>query len=119
MRFERTSYALIAAVALGVSGCAMFHHDGEGHMAKATTDTSANPRGPATTVTDAYINSKVKAVLAADELVKARNINADTVRGVVTLNGTVNSAAEKAKALELTKNVEHVKEVKDNLKVAG
>lgn len=117
MRFQRTSYALIATLALGVSGCAMFHHDGQ--VAKTTTDTSANPRGPVATATDAYINTKVKAVLAADELVKARNIDADTVRGVVTLNGTVHSAAEKAKALDLAKNVEHVKEVKDNLKIAG
>lgn len=120
MRFQHTSYALIAALALGVSGCAMFKGDGNGGAtAKATTDTSANPRGPVTTVSDATINSKVKALLAADELVKARNINTDTVRGVVTLNGTVNSAAEKAKAIELAKGVEGVVEVKDNLRTAG
>lgn len=119
MRFERLSYALIAAVALGVSGCAMFKGESGGTTAKATTDTSANPRGPATTVSDAAINTKVKAALAADEMVKARNIDADTVRGVVTLNGTVNSAAEKAKALDIAKNVEGVKDVKDNLKTAG
>ena len=118
MRFQHTSYALIAALALGVSGCAMFQGDG-GKAAKTTTDTRADPRGPVATTADAVINSKVKAVLAADDLVKARNINADTVRGVVTLNGTVNSAAEKAQAIRLTRNVEGVLDVKDNLRMPG
>jgi hyperosmotically inducible periplasmic protein len=122
MRIERTSYALAvcAALALGMSGCAAFKGDGNGATAaKQTTDTSANPRGPVTTVSDATINSKVKATLAADELVKARNIDVDTVRGVVTMNGTVNSAAEKSQAINLAKKVEGVVDVKDNLKVAG
>ena len=118
MKLNSISYALIAALALGVSGCAMFKGDG-GKTAKTTTDTSADPRGPMATVSDATINSKVKALLAADDLVKARNINADTVRGVVTLNGTVNSSAEKSQALSITRGVEGVREVKDNLKMAG
>jgi hyperosmotically inducible protein len=118
MKFASTSYALIAALALGVSGCAMFKGDG-GKTAKTTTDTSANPRGPVATAADATINAKVKALLAADEMVKARNINADTVRGVVTLNGTVNSAAEKNQAIKITRDVEGVLDVKDNLKMAG
>jgi hyperosmotically inducible periplasmic protein len=118
MRFQQTSYALIAALALGASGCAMFKGDSyNGSTAK--TDTSANPRGPVTTASDATINGKVKALLAADDLVKARNIDTDTVRGVVTLNGTVSSAAEKAKAIELARGVHGVVEVKDNLKTAG
>src|SRR5205809_763154 len=118
MKLSNVSYAVVAALALGVSGCAMFHGDA-GKTAKTTTDTSANPRGPATTVSDAAINSKVKAILAADDMVKARNINADTVRGVVTLNGTVHSAAEKNQALSLARKVEGVVDVKDNLKTAG
>ena len=118
MKFANTSYALVAALALGVSGCAMFNHD-SGKTAKTTTDTSGNPRSAVTTVSDATINTKVKAVLAADDLVKARNIDADTVRGVVTLNGTVHSAAEKNQAIALTRKVDGVKEVKDNLKMAG
>jgi hyperosmotically inducible protein len=61
----------------------------------------------------------VKAVLAADDLVKARNIDADTVRGVVTLNGTVHSAAEKNQAISLARKVDGVVSVKDNLKMAG
>jgi hyperosmotically inducible protein len=118
MRVERTSYALAvcAALALGVGGCAAFK-DGNGGNNVAAKETS--PRGPVTTISDATINGKVKSTLAADELVKARNINVDTVRGVVTMHGTVNSAAEKSQAINLAKKVEGVVEVKDNLKIAG
>lgn len=61
----------------------------------------------------------MKAALAADDLVKARNINVDTIRGVVQLNGTVNSAAEKAQAIALACRVQGVVDVRDNLKTAG
>jgi len=37
----------------------------------------------------------------------------------VTLNGTVNSAAEKSQAISLARKVEGVREVKDNLRTAG
>jgi osmotically-inducible protein OsmY len=106
--------ALGAALALGLSGCA-------NHMqTKPVGNTGeAGHRGPVQTVSDATINTRVKATLAADELVKARNINVDTLRGVVTLNGTVNSAAEKSQAIALARKVEGVADVKDNLKVGG
>ena len=122
MNFQRTSYALAAcaALALGATGCAHFKGTGNGSTsAKQTTDTSANPRGPVQTTADAAINAKVKAALAADDMVKARDINTDTVRGVVTLNGTVNSAAEKSQALKIAKGIDGVVDVKDNLKAGG
>ena len=116
MKMNRTSsgaIALAAILALGAGGCASFH------AGKEKTDTSANPRGPMVTTTDAAINAKVKTALAADELVKARNIDVDTVRGVVTLNGTVHSAAEKAQAIKLARGIDGVVSVKDNLKMGG
>jgi hyperosmotically inducible protein len=118
MKFNSMSLALVAALALGVSGCSTFNSD-SGKTAKTTTDTSGNPRGAVATISDATINTKVKAVLAADDLVKARNIDADTVRGVVTLNGTVHSTAEKNQAISLARKVDGVVSVKDNLKMAG
>ena len=115
MRFQRTSYALVAALALGLAGCASWRTDNSSStIAKENT-----ARGPVETISDATINSKVKATLAADGMVKARNIDVDTVRGVVTLNGTVNSAAEKSQAISLAQKVEGVREVKDNLRTAG
>ena len=114
MKLDRTSYGAVAVasiLALGVAGCA--------HTGKTTTDTSAAPRGPLATSADAVINGKVKTALAADELVKARKIDVDTVRGVVTLNGSVNSPAERAQAISIARGISGVVEVRDNLKLAG
>ena len=115
MRIDRSSYgALFLGVALALGGCA-------NHMASKPVANSgeAGHRGAVQTVSDATINSKVKAALIADEMVKARDINVDTLRGVVTLNGTVHSASEKNQAINLARKVEGVFDVKDNLKVAG
>ena len=114
MKLQRTSYGAVAVasiLALGVAGCA--------HTGKTTTDTSAAPRGPLATSADAVINGKVKTALAADDMVKARNIYVDTVRGVVTLNGNVNSAAEKAQAIRVARGISGVVEVRDNLRTPG
>jgi osmotically-inducible protein OsmY len=119
MKFDRISsgaIAVTAILALGVGGCANMWGSKTEH---AKTDTSANPRGPVQTTEDAAINSKVKLALAADEMVKAHHINVDTVRGVVTLNGTVNSAAEKAQAIKVARSVSGVVDVRDNLKTSG
>ena len=118
MRITRTSYALAvcAALALGAGGCATLKGNPSG---KQTTDTSENRRGAVVTTADAAINAKVKTALAADSMVKARNIDADTVRGVVTLNGTVGSPAEKAQAIKIARGIDGVVEVRDNLKPAS
>lgn len=122
MRIERMSHgtmALALAMALGVSACA-YHGSTDATTRKQLAAAGeAQPRGPVQTASDAVINGKVKAALAADDLVKARNINVDTIRGVVQLNGTVSSAAEKAQAIALARRVEGVVEVRDNLKTAG
>lgn len=41
------------------------------------------------------------------------------MRGVVTLSGTVHSAAERDKAISIARNTTGVVEVKSNLKVGG
>ena len=116
MKNARSSYALAACavLALGAAGCGTLMGNPGG---KQTADTSENRRGPVTTTEDAVINGKVKTALAANDLVKARKIDADTVRGVVTLNGSVGSAAERAEAIRVTRTIDGVKDVRDNLKV--
>lgn len=98
-----------ALLALGAAGCAA----DKGRLA------SAEPRGPVQATADAGITAKVKIALAADELVKAHKIDVDTVRGVVQLSGTVNSAAEKERALSIARNISGVTQVRDNLKTSG
>jgi hyperosmotically inducible protein len=55
---------------------------------------------------------------AADDL-RDSTINVDVNNDVVTLNGTVASAAQKTKAETVAKAVEGVKSVKNLLKVAA
>jgi CBS domain-containing protein len=57
---------------------------------------------------DAGITTSVKSQLAADDLVKARNINVDTRDRVVTLTGEVGSTAEEAQALQIARNTKGV-----------
>jgi hyperosmotically inducible periplasmic protein len=64
---------------------------------------------------DAGITTKVKLKLAADNTVKATQINVDTKDKIVTLSGTVDSEAAKAQALALARGTEGVTDVVDNL----
>jgi hypothetical protein len=66
---------------------------------------------------DAGITTKVKAQFAADDLVKAHDINVTTEKHVVTLTGEVPSAAAKEQAVRLARSTEGVSDVVDNLRV--
>jgi hyperosmotically inducible protein len=69
--------------------------------------------------TDAGITTKVKSKLAADDTVKAYQIDVDTKEKVVTLSGNVDSQAAKDQAVALARQVEGVADVVDNITVAG
>jgi hyperosmotically inducible protein len=66
---------------------------------------------------DSGITTSVKTQLVADDLVKARNINVDTKDRVVTLTGTVQSATEEAKALQIARTTKGVTDVVDNITI--
>jgi hyperosmotically inducible protein len=66
---------------------------------------------------DAWVTTKVKMSLLTDADVTSRNVNVDTVDGRVTLHGTVPSAAEKAKAEEVARGIDGVREVRNLLQV--
>lgn len=68
---------------------------------------------------DAGITTKVKSKLAADDTVKAYQIDVDTKNKVVTLSGTVDSDSARDKAVELARGTEGVTDVVVNLVVAG
>lgn len=115
MKIPRNAVGIAIAMAVaGLGGCASWHHG-----ARDDTVASEAHRGPVQATADAAITAKVKTKFAADDLVKARRIDIDTTRGVVQLYGTVSSAAEHDRALQLARGTEGVVEVRDNLKVAG
>lgn len=66
---------------------------------------------------DAGITAKVKTKFLGDTGVSGLKIDVDTKNGVVTLTGTVPTAAEKRRAMELAKATDGVKSVVDRLKV--
>ena len=68
-------------------------------------------------VKDSYITSKVKAELAKDKGTSARHIHVTTKNGVVMLDGTVNSEAEKELAEKDAKRVDGVTDVHNGLTV--
>src|SRR4030095_5303008 len=67
--------------------------------------------------TDAGITGAVKSKMAADDTVKASEINVDTHNHVVTLNGAVRSNAEKERAVMIARNTNGVSSVVDDLTV--
>jgi len=69
--------------------------------------------------TDAGVTTKVKAQLAADEMVKAYKVDVDTREHVVTLSGEVDNAAAKEQAVRIARNTEGVRDVVDELRVVG
>lgn len=66
---------------------------------------------------DTNITAAVKAKLAQDKLSTLTRIDVDTTGGVVALNGTVESAQQRARAEQLARDVGGVKRVINNLQV--
>jgi hyperosmotically inducible periplasmic protein len=81
----------------------------------ATTADTVGTAG--STVGDAALTTKVKTKFLADTSISGLKIDVDTKNDVVTLSGTVPTAAEKRKAVEVAKATDGVKSVVDNLKV--
>jgi hypothetical protein len=67
--------------------------------------------------TEAGLSAKIKSKMALDEVVRARTIKVSTTDGVVTLDGTVRSVAEREQALKLARDTKGVTRVVDHLVV--
>lgn len=76
-------------------------------------------RSSGTMLDDATITAKVKSELIAEKNVKARNIDVDTVAGVVVLSGYVDSRQEADRAGQLARTVPGVVRVKNELRVGS
>lgn len=83
---------------------------------------SANARDRAdekTAIADMWVTAKTKIALAADGRVKGRQIHVVTTKNVVMLRGKVDSDSAKQAAEEITKMLDGVKSVKNNLEVVA
>jgi osmotically-inducible protein OsmY len=99
--FKRLTLVLSAIVLASALGCA-------GTATKESTGEY---------VSDTWITTKVKAVLADDPLVKAREVNVETFKGDVQLSGFVSSYGAMEQAERLTRGVQGVTSVRNDMRI--
>lgn len=68
---------------------------------------------------DATISTRVKIALLGDQQTQLLRLDVRTFQGVVTLSGTVPSAAVEQRAIAVARTVKGVKDVKDALSVGS
>lgn len=68
-------------------------------------------------VDDATITARVKSALAADPVVKAREVSVETLRGEVQLSGFVKTNEEASRAVSIARNAEGVRTVRNSIVV--
>jgi len=66
---------------------------------------------------DARTTSRVKSAIYSEPELKVMSIHVATEDGVVHLSGTVKSRAERAKAVQVARKVDGVKQVKNDLTI--
>jgi hyperosmotically inducible periplasmic protein len=71
------------------------------------------------TMTDSKITASVQSKLTADRMANFTRVDVDTERGVVNLSGVVPSPEQKTRAEELTRQVNGVTRINNNLQVQG
>lgn len=100
---------------VGLTACDKSGPAGPAESAGKKLDQTANKAGVA--IEDTEITAKVKAAIFAEPGLKTLQISVDTVKGVVTLTGSVNSQSNSDKAKALAGAVADVKKVENRLVV--
>jgi len=75
------------------------------------------PGYPATSVDDANVSAQIRTALVNEAMFKVNQIRIETITGVVTLSGTVQSRPEADRVVEMTKTVQGVREIRNNLDI--
>lgn len=86
-------------------------------LAGAASAADVPARSAGQTMDDAAITASVKTKLIGDKDTKARQINVETSRGVVQLNGFVDSTAARNEAERVAASTDGVTKVHNNLEV--
>ena len=102
MTFKKTLMTAVAVTALiGTAACS----------------STRTQRAPGEHMDDAAVLTSVKAALIAEPNTSANEINVEVNRGIVQLNGFVDSSAEKSRATTVARGVDGVTEVRNNLSI--
>jgi len=88
--------------------------------AHAATEDNAMPKahsdGLGATIDDTVITGKIKSKMSSEHSLKQSDISVTTTNGVVTLDGSASSDKAKSHAESISKSVDGVKSVDNNLK---
>lgn len=68
-------------------------------------------------IDDGVITAKVKAKLIEDPVTKAHEIKVETFKGIVQLSGFVETTQARSRALQVAREVDGVKQVKDAMEI--
>ena len=68
-------------------------------------------------IDDSVITTKVKAAIFNEPTLKSAEINVETFKGVVQLSGFINSNADISKAIQVTRGVNGVESVKNDMRL--
>ncbi|GGC76225.1 BON domain-containing protein [Undibacterium terreum] len=98
---KRLSVFLMAAMMVALVGCA----------------STSKQEGTGEYVDDTVITAKVKAAFVNEPTLKASEINVETFKGTVQLSGFVADASSIGKAVEVTRGVKGVQNVKNDIRV--
>ncbi|MCL4791193.1 MAG: BON domain-containing protein [Gammaproteobacteria bacterium] len=79
--------------------------------------TESAPRTVGVVIDDAAITTSIKTKLTLEKDTKARQINVETQKGIVQLNGFVDSSAARSEAEKIAAGTDGVKQVRNNLEV--
>jgi osmotically-inducible protein OsmY len=101
MQLKRISAFLLALVAASILGCA-------GSSTKESTGEFFD---------DTWITTKVKAALLEDPQVKSGEVNVETFKGAVQLSGFVSSSAAMQQAVKVTRGIQGVTSVKNDMRI--
>ncbi|HLA73686.1 MAG TPA: BON domain-containing protein [Steroidobacteraceae bacterium] len=86
-------------------------------LAMVACASTRTQKSPGEQVDDSVTTGRVKAALIADPVTKAHQIDVETFKGTVQLNGFVDTAASKERASEVAKTTKGVTSVRNNLTV--
>lgn len=78
---------------------------------------SMTGKSAGTTLDDATITASVKTKLVADKASNLTRVDVDTNNGIVSLNGTVETLEQRARAEQLAREASGVKQVMNNLQI--
>lgn len=112
----------IAATGLGLAGCHQKQPSPGQQMKQGADQMGAGAVKAASqagqVIADSAITSKIKAQLAADDILSGSDIHVVTKNGIVTLSGTVKNKSLRERAEQIASGTDGVKGVTNDIEVA-